>query len=59
MVLKLLQLMARTTIENGISATKVREYIENGDDDNLKLSVPLSVFEMRNILNNFIKVSQK
>ena len=54
-----LSLMARTTIENGISATKVREYIENNDDDNLKLSVPLSVFEMRNILNNFIKVSQK
>ena len=54
-----LSLMARTTIENGISATKVREYIEKANDEELKSCVPLPVFEMRNILNNFIKISQK
>jgi len=52
-----LSLMARGSIEEGISATSVREYIMNGNDEKLKTSVPNYVFEQRDVIRRYIELS--
>ena len=39
-----LSLLARNSCEEGVSATQVREYLLNNDDENLKKSVPEVVY---------------
>lgn len=52
-----LNLLARNATENGISATKVREYIVN-DDPRLKDVVPNSVYCNRESIKQLIHLSQ-
>ena len=52
-----LNLLARNATENGISATKVREYIVN-DDSRLKDVVPNSVYCNRESIKQLIHLSQ-
>lgn len=54
-----LSLLARNSVENGISATSVRKMIMDGDDENLKKSVPKCVFERREHLKTLIELSEK
>lgn len=48
-------LLARGGIHDGLSATLVRSWIVNGDDENLRESVPKCVFEKRHLLKDFIE----
>lgn len=50
-----LSLLARNSVENGISATKVRKMLLD-DDDELKNVVPESVHKMRNTLKMYIEL---
>lgn len=52
-----LSLLARSKVENGVSATKVRKAIMVGDPE-LEKMVPESVFDNRNILKTFIELSK-
>lgn len=54
-----LSLLARNSVENGISATSVRKMIMEGDDENLKKAVPKCVFNMREHLKTLIELSEK
>jgi cytidyltransferase-like protein len=54
-----LSLLARNSIEKGISATTVRKYIVEGNDDELKKVVPNAVFEKRDHLKTLIELSEK
>lgn len=54
-----LSLLARNSIENGISATSVRKMIMDRDDENLKKVVPNCVFERREHLRTLIELSEK
>ena len=54
-----LSLLARSNVENGISATKVRELLVSENDDELKNVVPKCVFDVRKSLKEFIKISEK
>lgn len=54
-----LSLLARNSVENGISATSVRKMIMEGDDEHLKKVVPNCVFERREHLKTLIELSEK
>jgi len=54
-----LSLLARNSIKNGISATSVRKMIMDEDDQQLKESVPHSVYEARATIKNLIELSEK
>ena len=54
-----LSLLARNSIENGISATQVRKYIVDGNDKELEQVVPKAVFEKRKHLKSLIELSEK
>ena len=53
-----LSLLARNSIENGISATTVRKHIVEGNDKELSKAVPKIVFERRDNLRMLIKLSE-
>lgn len=54
-----LSLLARNSVKDGISATSVRKMIIEGDDENLKKSVPECVFNRREHLKTLIELSEK
>ena len=54
-----LSLIARNSVENGISATQVRKMIVDGNDDALKDVVPQAVFNKREHLKILIELSEK
>lgn len=54
-----LSLIARNSVENGISATQVRKMIVDGDDDALMAVVPKAVFDKREHLKVLIELSEK
>lgn len=54
-----LSLIARNSVKNGISATSVRKMIMDGDDENLKNSVPTCVYERREHIKTLIELSEK
>lgn len=54
-----LSLLARNSVENGISATVVRKMIMDRDDENLKEVVPKCVFDRREHLRTLIELSEK
>lgn len=54
-----LSLLARNSVKNGISATSVRQMIMDGDDENLKQSVPTCVYEKREHIKALIELSEK
>ncbi len=54
-----LSLIARNSVENGISATSVRQMIMDGDDEKLKKSVPTCVYERREHIKTLIELSEK
>lgn len=54
-----LSLLARNSVKNGISATSVRRMIMEGDDENLKQSVPTCVYEKREHIKALIELSEK
>jgi citrate lyase synthetase len=54
-----LSLLARNSVKNGISATSVRQMIMEGDDENLRKSVPTVVFDHRDTIKNLIELSEK
>ena len=54
-----LSLLARNSVENGISATAVRKMIMDRDDENLEKVVPKCVFERREHLRTLIELSEK
>jgi len=49
-----LSLLARNSCEDGISATKVREYLLNNDDENLKNVVPESVYAEKDAILRYM-----
>ena len=49
------RLFARRGIHDGLSATLVRTWIVNGDDEKLRESVPKCVFDKRHMLKDFIE----
>lgn len=51
-----LSLLARNSIEDGISATKVRHLISSGEEEELKKVVPPCVFEQRYQIKAFLDV---
>ena len=53
-----LALLARNATVEGISATKVREYIMEENDEELKKYVPKCVFEMRKTIKQHIELSK-
>lgn len=53
-----LNLLARNSIVEGISATKVRQLILDGNDDELKKYVPNGVFENRKTIKQHIEISK-
>ena len=53
-----LSLLARNSVEEGVSATQVREYIMNGNTEELKKVVPGGVFERRNGIKQLIELSK-
>lgn len=53
-----LSLLARNSVEEGVSATQVREYIMNNKFDELKDVVPAGVFERRNGIKQLIELSK-
>lgn len=53
-----LALLARNATVEGISATKVREYIITGNDEELVKYVPNNVFEMRKTIKQHIELSK-
>lgn len=54
-----LSLLARNSVENGVSATSVRKMIMEGDDEHLKDVVPNCVFERREHLRTLIDLAEK
>ena len=54
-----LSLLARNSVENGISATSVRKMIMIKDDENLKKVVPTCVFNLREHIRTLIELSEK
>ena len=54
-----LSLLARNSVENGISATSVRKMIMDKDDENLKKVVPKCVFDRREHIRTLIELSEK
>lgn len=54
-----LSLLARNSVKNGISATSVRQMIMEGDEENLRKSVPTVVFDHRDTIKNLIELSEK
>lgn len=54
-----LSLLARNSIEGGVSATSVRKLIVDGDDEKLKKVVPGYVFERRGHIKSLIELSEK
>ena len=54
-----LSLLARNSVENGISATTVRKMIMDRDDENLQKVVPTCVFELREHIRTLIELSEK
>ena len=54
-----LSLLARNSVKNGISATSVRQMIMEGNDEELKQSVPTCVFEKREHIKALIELSEK
>ena len=53
-----LSLLARNSVEGGVSATAVRNMIVNNDDENLKENVPACVYDMRDSLRRYIELSK-
>ena len=53
-----LALLARNATVEGISATKIREYILEENDEELKKYVPNCVFEMRKTIKQHIELSK-
>lgn len=53
-----LALLARNATVEGISATKIREYIMEENDEELKKYVPNCVFEMRKTIKQHIELSK-
>lgn len=53
-----LSLLARNSVEGGVSATAVRNMIVNNDDENLKENVPTCVYDMRDSLRRYIDLSK-
>jgi cytidyltransferase-like protein len=53
-----LSLLARNATVNGISATKVREFILNDNEEELKKYVPSCVFTNRNTIKQHIELSK-
>jgi cytidyltransferase-like protein len=53
-----LSLIARNSVENGISATEVRKMIVENNEDELKKVVPNAVFERRGHLKTLIELSE-
>ena len=53
-----LNLLARNSILEGISATKVRQIILDGNDEELKKYVPQCVFENRKTIKQHIEISK-
>lgn len=53
-----MNLIARNSSVSGISATQVREYIMNAEDDKLRTVVPEAVYELRDVIRNYIKISK-
>ena len=53
-----LSLLSRGSIESGVSATTVREYIKNSDYPGLKLSVPTVIYENKETVKAFISVQK-
>jgi cytidyltransferase-like protein len=51
-----LSLIARNSMENGISATKVRDLIINSNDVELKKVVPTSVYDLKNTLKIYLSL---
>lgn len=54
-----LSLIARNSVENGVSATNVRKMIMDGNDEELKKLVPTCVFERREHIKTLIELSEK
>lgn len=54
-----LSLLARNATVEGISATKIRQYIVDGNDDMLKEFVPENVFNIRKQLKDHIELANK
>lgn len=54
-----LSLLARNSIENGISATTVRQYIMENNEAELRKVVPNVVYEHREHLKTLIELSEK
>ena len=54
-----LSLIARNSVENGISATEVRKLITERRDDELRSVVPAAVFDKREHLKTLIELSEK
>ena len=52
-----LSLLARGATIDGISATKIREAILQGNDELLKQYVPNTVYEHRSVIKNHIELS--
>jgi hypothetical protein len=52
-----LSLLARNSVESGVSATQVRELIMN-NDDSLKEVVPAGVYERRTGIKQLIELSK-
>ena len=53
-----LSLLARTNVENGISATKIRELLSSEKYDELEHVVPKCVYDIRKSLTQFIHISE-
>lgn len=53
-----LSLLARNSVEGGISATSVRDMIMRGDDEGLEKCVPPCVFERRETIKRHIELSK-
>lgn len=54
-----LSLIARNSVENGISATTVRQYIMENNEAELRKVVPNVVYEHREHLKTLIELSEK
>jgi cytidyltransferase-like protein len=54
-----LALLARNATENGISATKVREYLLTNNEVELQKAVPPCTYEMRDSLKTYIEIANR
>lgn len=52
-----LVLLARNSIEQGVSATKVRKAIIEGKEEDLKCMLPKAIYDMRNQIKHYIELS--